>query len=84
MQNIHLLKFIFNYCIVFSRFSATDNRYEGSWKDDQKNGPGKFFYLDKGQMYEGVWVDNIAKCGNITDFGRDGAPEPTQYPIPEV
>ncbi|PIK48108.1 putative MORN repeat-containing protein 3 [Apostichopus japonicus] len=63
---------------------ATDNRYEGSWKDDQKNGPGKFFYLDKGQMYEGVWVDNIAKCGNITDFGRDGAPEPTQYPIPEI
>jgi len=63
---------------------TNENRYEGSWKNDMKNGNGKFFYLDKGQLYEGVWVDDIPKCGSMKDFGREGAPEPTQYPIPEI
>ena len=35
-------------------------------------------------MYEGVWVDDIPKCGTMMDFGREGAPEPTKYPLPEV
>ena len=35
-------------------------------------------------MYEGVWKDDIAKCGNMRDFDREGAPEPTKYPIPDV
>lgn len=49
-----------------------------------KNGPGRFFHLDHGQLFEGFWVDNIAKCGTMIDFGRDEAPEPTQFPIPQV
>jgi hypothetical protein len=49
-----------------------------------KNGPGKFYYLDKGQFYEGTWVNDIPKCGTMKDFGREGAPNPTQYPIAEV
>ena len=49
-----------------------------------KNGPGKFFYLDTGQLLEGVWKDDVAKCGQMIDFGREGAPEPTEFPIPEV
>jgi len=36
------------------------------------------------QLYEGVWVEDIPKCGAMIDFGREGAPQPTQYPIPEV
>ena len=67
------------YCIL-----ANENRYEGSWKDDKKHGEGKFFYLNKGQLYIGVWVDDIAKCGTMEDFGREGAPQPTIYPIPKV
>ncbi|MBN3316699.1 MORN3 protein, partial [Atractosteus spatula] len=63
---------------------ANENRYEGSWKTGKKHGPGKFFYLDKGQLYEGVWVEDVAKCGTVVDFGREGAPAPTVYPIPEV
>ena len=65
-------------------FSANENRYEGSWKDDKKNGPGKFYYLTHGQIYEGVWNDDVAKCGTMKDFSRDSAPEPTVYPIPKV
>ncbi|XP_046351627.2 MORN repeat-containing protein 3-like [Haliotis rufescens] len=63
---------------------TNENRYEGSWKDGKKNGPGKFYYLNSGQVFEGVWVDNVPKCGTMQDYGRDGAPGPTQYPIPEV
>nr|XP_054094983.1 MORN repeat-containing protein 3 isoform X2 [Callithrix jacchus] len=60
------------------------NRYEGCWERGMKNGPGRFFHLDHGQLFEGFWVDNMAKCGTMIDFGRDEAPEPTQFPIPEV
>ncbi|XP_043924595.1 MORN repeat-containing protein 3 isoform X1 [Protopterus annectens] len=63
---------------------VNENRYEGSWKNGKKHGHGKFFYLDRGQLYEGVWVEDIPKCGTITDFGREGAPAPTVYPIPKV
>ena len=35
-------------------------------------------------MYEGVWNDDVAKCGTMKDFSRDSAPEPTQYAIPKV
>jgi len=67
-----------------THFTANENRYEGSWRDDKKNGPGKFYYLTHGQLYEGVWVDDVAKCGTMKDFDRNNAPEPTQYPIPKV
>ena len=64
--------------------SANGNRYEGSWKNDMKNGEGKFFYLDRGQVYTGTWVDDTAKCGTLEDFGRETARDPPIYPIPEV
>ena len=64
--------------------AANENRYEGSWKDDKKNGAGKFYYLDKGQLYEGVWHDDIPKAGEMKDFDRGTAPQATQYPIPSV
>ena len=49
-----------------------------------KNGDGRFLYLDKGQMYTGFWVNDVAKCGTVEDFDRDSAPQPPKYPIPEV
>ena len=64
--------------------AANENRYEGGWKDGKKHGPGKFFYLDKGQLFEGIWAADTPKCGILIDFGRDEAPAPTQYPIPKV
>ncbi|XP_037135540.1 MORN repeat-containing protein 3-like [Syngnathus acus] len=60
------------------------NWYEGSWKGGKKNGHGKFYYADKGLIYEGLWVDGDAKCGTLSDFGRETAPFPTKYPIPRV
>ena len=69
---------------VNSLFPANENRYEGSWKGDKKHGPGKYYYLNKGQMYDGTWADDIARCGKMVDFGRDKAPNATQYPLPKV
>ena len=63
---------------------ANGNRYEGMWEKDLKNGEGKFFYLDKGQVYTGVWKDNMAKCGTLEDLDREAAPDPPQYPLPPV
>lgn len=63
---------------------ANENWYEGTWRDGKKNGYGKFFYFDQGQVYEGVWLDGIAKCGTLSDCGRNEAPRPPKYPIPEV
>ena len=82
--HIVIIQWLLQTLFSLFHFAADENRYEGSWKVDKKNGPGKFFYLDKGQVYEGVWVDDIPKCGTVVDFGRDGAPDPTTYPIPEV
>ncbi|VEL30736.1 unnamed protein product [Protopolystoma xenopodis] len=61
-----------------------ENRFEGSWLNDMKNGRGKFFFLNSGQMMEGVWVNDIPKCCQMTDIGREQASRPTEFPIPEV
>ncbi|XP_008837583.1 MORN repeat-containing protein 3 isoform X3 [Nannospalax galili] len=65
-------------------YEENGNRYEGYWERGMKNGHGHFFHLDHGQLFEGFWVDDVAKCGTMIDFGRDEAPEPTQFPIPKV
>lgn len=63
---------------------ADGDRYEGSWKNGMKDGPGKFLYLTKGQVYTGYWKEDIAKTGALEDYQRDQAPEPPVYPIPKV
>lgn len=63
---------------------ANDNRYEGCWENDMKNGSGKYFYLDSGQIFEGFWKNGIPKCGTMRDYGRADAEKPTPLPIPEV
>ncbi|XP_028273490.1 MORN repeat-containing protein 3 [Parambassis ranga] len=65
------------------RFS-NGNWYEGTWQDGKKNGDGKFYYSDKGQLYVGVWKDGVAKCGTLSDCGRDKATTPPTYPIPKL
>lgn len=63
---------------------VNENRYEGEWKNDQKHGSGKFYHYEKGQVFIGTWVNNIAKCGVMEDFNRGTASQATQYPLPEV
>ena len=89
MTRIHAVNSPFvvrRYSLLYVVFTSVgdENRYEGQWKDDLKHGDGKYFYLDKGQVLLGTWVDNIAKCGEMIDFNRETAADATQYPIPEV
>ena len=64
---------------------ANGNRYEGMWERDMKNGDGKFLFLDRGQVYTGIWKDDIARCGIIEDLdGVEEAPNPPVYPLPPV
>ena len=74
-----------NYQIGFNLENlANNNRYEGEWKTDKKNGAGKFFFLNKGQLLEGFWIDDINKTGKFTDFNREIATDPTKYELPGV
>ncbi|CAF0869810.1 unnamed protein product [Brachionus calyciflorus] len=63
---------------------ANDNRYEGEWKNDMKNGHGNFFFLNKGQLLEGFWVDDINKTGKMIDFDRDNARQANIYELPAI
>ena len=44
------------------------DRFEGYWLDDKKEGPGRYFYLSSQKMYEGEWVNDVAKCGVYMDM----------------
>lgn len=64
-----------------------ENRYEGAWKDDTKHGDGNYFYLDKGQVLLGTWVNDVSKCGEMKDLklgesSDNGAT--AQFLIPEL
>ncbi len=52
---------------------ANQDRYEGMWFNDKKEGPGRFFYKSKKQVYEGEWNQGVAKCGTLhsTADGND-------------
>ncbi|XP_034090069.1 MORN repeat-containing protein 3 isoform X2 [Gymnodraco acuticeps] len=63
---------------------ANGNWYEGTWREGKKNGDGKFYYSDRGQLYEGIWLDGVAKCGTLSDLGRNEAPTPSKCQIPQV
>mmetsp|Transcript_26785 Transcript_26785/g.43738 ORF Transcript_26785/g.43738 Transcript_26785/m.43738 type:complete len:405 (+) Transcript_26785:97-1311(+) len=43
------------------------DRFEGEWCEDQKEGHGQYFYASSHQCYDGEWVDDIAKCGTVTE-----------------
>merc|ERR1712100_907400 len=40
----------------------------GHLPGDKKNGAGKYYYRDTRKMYEGEWVNDIAKCGVYSDL----------------
>ncbi|KAM6902107.1 MORN repeat-containing protein 3 [Xenentodon cancila] len=63
---------------------SNGNWYDGTWRDGKKNGDGKLFYPKKGLVYEGFWVDGIARCGTLSDFGRNEASAPAKYSFPKL
>lgn len=71
-------------CLSVISTLANENRYEGDWIDDMKNGKGKYIFRTTNQVMEGIWIDDVAKQTIVTDLEpRLEATERT-YPIPNV
>ncbi|KAJ3359593.1 hypothetical protein GGF32_009149 [Allomyces javanicus] len=51
---------------------ANHDRFEGIFVNDMKEGPGKFFYKQRHQVYEGEWSADMPKCGTIRDIEPRG------------
>ena len=47
------------------------DRYEGSWKNDKRNGEGTYYY-QSGAYYKGSWVDDQKEGKGIFDW-KDGS-----------
>ena len=54
------------------------------WFNDHKEGPGKFIYRVKRQIYEGEWALGLPKCGTLKDLPPITGTLPRTYPIPQV
>lgn len=54
------------------RSSAAENgdKFEGHYANDKREGPGVFFFYSKGQRYDGEWVDDRPKCGEISALAK--------------
>lgn len=64
-------------------YRANGDVYRGEWANDKKNGSGTFFYREKRKRYDGLWVDDIAKCGVYGDLDpQNYSTEP--HPIPKI
>jgi len=66
---------------------ANGDRFEGTFRGDKKNGAGKYYYRDTRKMYEGEWIEDIAKCGVYSDlpaeFGGSAGAE-KKLTLPEL
>lgn len=57
------------------------DRFEGQWLNNKKEGQGRFFYAATRKVYEGEWVEDVAKCGTYSDatpadMAHDGLGQP--------
>ena len=59
----------FTLSLLVASFAAgSGDQYEGMWAEDKKHGPGRYFYMSTRKMYEGEWVNDVAKCGVFSDI----------------
>jgi hypothetical protein len=54
------------------------------WFDDEKEGPGKFIYLQKRQCYKGEWSKGQPRCGTLENLTALPGYPGTLYPIPRL
>nr|CAI5831337.1 unnamed protein product [Callosobruchus analis] len=58
------------------------NRYEGNFFNDVKHGKGRFYFLNVGQMQEGVWCEDICIFSQLYNLPyRQTAKRPTIFPM---
>jgi len=47
---------------------SNGDKFEGHFLNDKKDGPGRYFYPTTGKVYEGEWVNDIPKCGELKEM----------------
>uniref|UniRef100_A0A7S1PIX9 Kinesin motor domain-containing protein n=1 Tax=Percolomonas cosmopolitus TaxID=63605 RepID=A0A7S1PIX9_9EUKA len=52
-------------------YELNGNRYEGQFQEGKKHGSGVYYYVDKCRRYKGEWIEDVAKCGEISDYNKD-------------
>ncbi len=62
--------------------TANGDRFEGTFINDKKEGPGRFIYLKKRQLYEGEWLGDVAQCGTMVQFPSSKPEHP--FPVIEL
>lgn len=69
------------YCSL----AENGDRYEGTWENDEKNGLGRYYHMNTGQLQEGCWINNICVTSKMSDIIiRQFCQGPTPYPILNV
>ncbi|VEN40855.1 unnamed protein product [Callosobruchus maculatus] len=61
------------------------NRYEGNFYNDMKHGKGRFYFLNVGQLQEGVWGEDICVFSQLYNLPyRQAAKRPTVFPLQKL
>lgn len=65
----------------FGTLETPTGTYSGMWQHDKKHGNGR--YVSRGNVYEGIWVNDIAKCGvyGLLDGTTADAQEGLSLPV---
>ena len=58
--------------------------YEGLWAGDVRQGEGTFYFVSQNTRYDGVWVDDLPKCGEYTEIQDMGPGAPSSLPTLEL
>lgn len=58
--------------------------FEGNWKDNMKHGHGTYYYMEKGMRYDGVWEEDIPKCGTYSEIDASGPGTKGVLPLLEL
>nr|CAH7714838.1 unnamed protein product [Callosobruchus chinensis] len=58
------------------------NRYEGNFLNDLKHGRGRFYFLNVGQLQEGVWAEDVCIFSQLYNLPyRQTAKRPNVFPM---
>ena len=63
---------------------ANGNIFEGMWANDMKEGAGTLYYMSENKRYDGVWKEDMARCGEFGEIEDTGSGSKTALPVLEL
>jgi hypothetical protein len=61
---------------------ANGDYYEGEWAGGCRHGTGAFTYVSRGRRYDGVWDNDLPRCGSYSEVAP--APPGSRGSLPTV